>query len=167
MHRECALFYKDSYLIVASSSLVSDESLPAYDQLATNNESIHYSVIENYTIYLVDVRRALLCDKIRFPADKINLTHNQSFSLFRNVFAVLSQQNQTIHVYNLVESAAGRCRFVLSRQIGRFCFGDDAEYVQNTLIARSLVGGGGGGGVETRSMTSSTLTTQTSLTRSR
>lgn len=137
MHRECALFYKDTYLIVASASLVSDENLPAYDELAANNESIHYSVIENYTIYLVDMKRSCLCDKLRFQADKINLTHNQSLSLFRNVFAVLSQQNQTIYMYNLVEDGARRCRFVATRQIGRFCNPDDAEFIQSTLVSRN------------------------------
>lgn len=134
MHRECALFYKDNYVIVASSNIVSDENLPSYEQLVTNNESIHYSVVESYTIYLVDMKRACLCDKIRFGADKINLTHNQSLSLFRNVFAVLSQQNQTIYVYNLVESSgSGTCKFMPVRQIGRFCFSDDAEFVTSSL----------------------------------
>lgn len=102
INRECTLFYKTSYLIVASSEVVSEDNLPPYDQLTANNESLHYGYIENYTIYLVNLDAPKVCDKIRFKADKLNLTHNQSFCLFRNTFTVLSQQNQTIYVYNIV-----------------------------------------------------------------
>lgn len=148
IHRECALFYKDSYLIIASSGIVNDESLPPYEQLAANNETIHYNVVENYTIYLVDIKRAILCDKIKFNADKINLTHNQSLSLFKNVFSILSQQNQTIHIYHIVHSSLNnndksknssriKYKFVLVKQIGRFCFSDDFDYFQAPLNAKS------------------------------
>jgi len=90
-------------LIVASSEVVSEDNLPPYDQLAANNESLHYGhFIENYTIYLVNLTEKKLCDSIKFRADKLNLTHNQSLCLFKNTFTVLSHQNQTIYVYNIV-----------------------------------------------------------------
>lgn len=167
MHRECALFYKENFLIVASSSLVQDENLPAYDQLATNNESIHYTVVENYTIYLIDLKRNVLCDKIRFPSDKINLTHNQSLSLFRNVFAVLSQQNQTIHVYHLVEHGLNKYRFVLIKQIGRFCFPDDVDLVEASFSSRSTLANLIGKEATNVDQTTTTTTVTRSLTRSR
>lgn len=144
IHRECALFFKDSYLIVASNATVNDDNLPSYDQLATNNESIHYSTIENYTIYLIDIQESILCDKIKFNAERINLTHNQSLSLFNNVFAVLSQQNQTIYIYHLVDSSEHfktscktnrqKYKFQLVNQIGRFTFSDDNEFITNFSI---------------------------------
>jgi hypothetical protein len=104
INRECTLFFKNNYLIVASSEVVSEDNLPPYDQLATNNESIHNAgVIENYTIYLIDISKAKVCDRIKLKADKLNLIHNQSLCLFKNVFTILSQQNQTIYVYNIGE----------------------------------------------------------------
>lgn len=137
IHRECALFYKNSYLIVASSVFVNEENLPSYDQIATNNEAIHYNAMENYTIYLVDINQAFLCDKITFTADKINLTHNQSLSLYKNIFAILSQQNQTIHIYYLMPTLTTErnmsYKFVLAKQIGRFCFSDDLDYIQRPM----------------------------------
>ncbi|CAF0712505.1 unnamed protein product [Brachionus calyciflorus] len=139
IHRECALFYKNSYLIVASSVIVNEENLPSYEQIASNNEAIHYNIMENYTIYLVDIKKAIICDKIKFTADKINLTHNQSLSLFKNVFAVLSQQNQTIHIYYIMptlnqDSSTISFKFVLAKQIGRFCFSDDLDYIQRPIL---------------------------------
>lgn len=134
IHRECALFYKNSYLIVASSVFANEENLPSYDQIASNNEAIHYNTMENYTIYLVDINNAFLCDKITFAADKINLTHNQSLSLYKNIFAVLSQQNQTIYIYYLMPTITNErkisYKFVLAKQIGRFCFSDDLDFIQ-------------------------------------
>ena len=138
MNRECALFFNNRYLIVGSSENLGEENLPSYNDLASNNESIHFSSCENYTIYLIDVEHGNVCDKLKFKADKISLAHNQSLGLFGNVFAVLSQQNQTIHVYNLVSnlpaSSAGP-KFVLIQSIGRFAFSDDSEYINN-LSAR-------------------------------
>jgi de-etiolated-1 len=131
MNRECALFYKNVYLIVASSELLNDDNLPSYSQLATNNESIHSGMIENYTIYLVNIKQKKICDKLKFKGDKLNLAFNQSFGLFNNVFIVLSLQNQTIHVYNLVEDGETGCKFIHKQSIGRFCFNDDEELIQN------------------------------------
>ncbi len=102
INRECTLFFNNNYVIVASSEVVSEDNLPPYEHIAANNESLHYGFIENYTIYLVNIKEAKLNDKIRFKADKINLTHNQSLCLFKNTFTVLSQQNQTVHIYNIV-----------------------------------------------------------------
>jgi hypothetical protein len=134
-HRECILFYKSTHLIVASSSVLSEDQTPPFDQLATNNESILYSIIENYTIYLIEIKTGRLCDKIEFKADKINLAHNQSFSLFQNLFAILSQQNQAIHLYYLIESHDGKTlKFELMLQIGRFCFSDDENFLNDFLI---------------------------------
>ena len=141
MNRECALFFKSSYLIVTSSEVISDDNMPPYDQLSTNNESIHFGTIENYTIYLFDVVNNKLDDKIRFKADKLNLIHGQSLCLFKNVFTVLSQQNQTIYVYNILPyknsietnntNNKTVYKFVLVNSIGRFCNPDDCEIIQN------------------------------------
>jgi de-etiolated-1 len=133
LNRDCILFFMNSFLIVASSETVSDDNLPPYSQLASNNESIHYGLIENYTIYLIDIKKAIICDKLIFKADKLNLTHNQAFGLFNNIFTVLSLQNQTIHVYNLVPIEIDdqlSYKFVLKQSIGRFCFDNDYETIR-------------------------------------
>lgn len=137
VNRECTLFYKNSYIIVASSEVVNEDNLPPYDQLAANNESLHYGFIENYTIYLVNLNSLKLCDKIRFKADKLNLTHNQSLCLFKNKLTILSQQNQTIHIYNIAPTSPQKSskdidyKFIPVQQIGRFCYSDDSDYIQN------------------------------------
>ena len=140
INRECALFYNNNYLIVASSEYINDEALPQYSDIASNNESIHYSAVENYTIYLIDIRKGKLCDKLKFNADKINLTNNQSLCLFKNTFSVLSLQNQTIYVYNIMKlnntnSNSFKLKFMPINSIGRFSFSDDAEWLnmQNVI----------------------------------
>ena len=143
MNRECSLFYNNNYLIVASSEIVTEENTPSHHKLATNNESIFYSTSENYTIYLVDLKSGRLNDKIKFNADKLNLTHNQSLCLFKNVFAVLSQQNQTIHVYKLIKTSLrikneqnhDGLKFIYVQQIGRFCFQDDSDFISQSMEA--------------------------------
>lgn len=132
MNRECGLFYKNSFMIVASSCTISDDYLPHYNGLASNNESIHIGSTYNYTIYLVDIKNSKVCDKVKLKADKLNLTHNHSIGLFQNVFIVLSLQNQTIHVYNLVPSLDEKMSyiFVFIKSIGRFCFNDDQDIIK-------------------------------------
>ena len=85
INRECTLFYNDNYLIVASYEFISDDSLPSYHQITQNNESIHVYPIENYTIYLINIKTCKLCDTLTFKQDKIILTHNQGLNLYRNV----------------------------------------------------------------------------------
>ena len=139
MNRECILFFKNSYLIVASSESLTDENFASYEEIASNNESRQLGLIENYTIYLVNINRAKLCDKIRLKSNKLNLTHNQSLCLFKNVFTVLSQQNQTIYLYNIVPlnnlntniDSDIEYKFVLIQEIGRFCNPDDKIFIKN------------------------------------
>ena len=140
INRECTLFFNDNYLIVASSEQINDDSLPPYSQLSENNESIHVSPIENYTIYLINLNACKQCDLLTFKHDKIVLTHNQGLNLYRNVFSVLSQQNQTIHIYRIIDclndSTKYDKQFVLLTKIGRFCFLYDSELLQNSLITQ-------------------------------
>lgn len=133
INRECALFYSNDYLIVASSEVVNDDAYPSYDQIAQNNESIAINPIENYTFFLVDMKNYRLSDKITFKYDKIAITHNQGLGLYKNVFAVLSQQQQQITVYLLKEENS-KLKFIQKYQIGRFCSPDDSEYFHTPYL---------------------------------
>ncbi len=138
INRECTLFYNENYLIVASYEFISDDSLPSYHQITQNNESIHVYPIENYTIYLINIETCKLCDTLTFKQDKIILTHNQGLNLYRNVFSVLSQQNQTIYIYKIINNLNDETKydkqFILVTQIGRFCYRYDSDLLQNSLI---------------------------------
>jgi hypothetical protein len=189
MNRECALFFKNNYLIVASSEIVSEENYPPYDLMTSNNESLHFGGIENYTIYLVDIKNGKLCDKLKYKADKISLTHNQSLGLFKNIFTVLSQQNQTINVYNIVADIIldsiedysksnvfkqdVRYKFVLVNQIGRFCFSDDSDILQyptinsNTENATASAVSSSGSSAQTRVKAATSISTQPTQIKTR
>ncbi len=143
IHRECALFYESTHLI-AASSVACEELLPVEDATsASNNESIDYSIVENYTIYLIDIKNARVCDKLKFNSEKINLAHNQSLGLFQDTFAVLTQKSQTVHIYKIKEEIdetskfKSALKFVNVQQIGRFCYPDDLEFVQNSTKDQS------------------------------
>lgn len=166
MNRECLLFFDNSYLIVGSSEVISDENLPAYTELASNNEAVHYSLIENYTIYLVDIRNHKLCDKLRFKAEKLNLIHNQSFSLFDDTFLILSIQNQSIYVYRLLKNhAEEHYRFVLIQTIGRFCFDNDQELLDSPRLFLSRLARVTGDAAEAAAVSKSRLMRRANFTQ--
>ena len=83
INRECTIFFNEHYVIVASSEFLNDDSLPPYSQLAENNETLHVSPIENYSIYLINLKTCKLCDSLKFKNDKIILTHNQGLYLYK------------------------------------------------------------------------------------
>lgn len=62
-----------------------------------------------------------MTDSKAFKCDKINLSHNQGLSLCNSRLAVLSIQQQTIHLFEIENGA-----FVPLQAIGRFCYPDDA-----------------------------------------
>ena len=87
-----------------------------------NNESILVdSQSLDYTIYLIDISEGVVADMKEFKCDKINLSYNQGLSLCNSRLAVLSLQQQTIHLFDI-----GTGSLVLLQEIGRFCYPDDA-----------------------------------------
>lgn len=69
-----------------------------------NNESVTpnpRSPLEDYSLHIIDLHTGRLCDTRSFKCDKIILSHNQGLYLYRNILAVLSVQQQTIHVFQV------------------------------------------------------------------
>ncbi|XP_057337239.1 DET1 homolog [Microplitis mediator] len=131
LNRECCLFTDDSrYVIVGSVRHISDELRPHFYQIYSNNEALAptpISPLEDYCIYLVDIKTGQFCDYRRFVADKIYLSYNQGVYLYKEILAVLSVQHQTIHIFQVIDGL-----FVDIRKIGRFCLEDESYIVAST-----------------------------------
>ena len=125
LNRECSLYTDDSrYVIVCSAIAVPEEPTPYFYDIYRNNESVFPNVrspLEHYSIHIVDLYTGQHCDKRSFRFDKIYLSHNQGLYLYNNTLAVLSVQQQTIHIFQITKYGL----FIDIRTIGRFCFDDD------------------------------------------
>eukprot|EP00064_Thunnus_orientalis_P007300 superscaffoldBa00000800_g7320 len=125
LNRECSLFTDDCrYVIVGSAVYVPEEPPPYFFEVYRNNESVTpnpRSPLEDYSLHIIDLHTGRLCDTRSFKCDKIILSHNQGLYLYRNILAVLSVQQQTIHVFQVTPEGT----FLDVRTIGRFCYEDD------------------------------------------
>ncbi|KAF7225049.1 hypothetical protein G4P62_013086 [Nothobranchius furzeri] len=125
LNRECSLFTDDCrYVIVGSAVYVPEEPQPYFFEVYRNNESVTpnpRSPLEDYSLHIIDLHTGRLCDTRSFKCDKIILSHNQGLYLYRNILAVLSVQQQTIHVFQVTPDGT----FLDVRTIGRFCYEDD------------------------------------------
>ncbi|XP_048584227.1 DET1 homolog isoform X2 [Nematostella vectensis] len=125
LNRECSLFTDDGrYVIVGSASYVPEDPHPFFFDIYRNNESVSpnpRSPLEDYTIHIVDLRKGRLSDSRTFKCDKIFLSHNQGLYLYRDLLAILSVQQQTIHIFQVTKDG----KFIEVRSIGRFCHEDD------------------------------------------
>ena len=130
LNRECSLFtYNGQYVIVGSAIYLPDDPHPHFFDVYRNNESVSpnlRSPLEDYTLHIIDLETGRCCDSRHFKCDKIFLSHNQGLYLYKDTFAVLSVQQQTIHIFQVTPDGT----FVDVRKIGRFCYEDD-EFVYN------------------------------------
>lgn len=121
--RNCILFTEDGqYALVGSSISLEDVPLE-FNDTYSNNESVNptrSSPLENYTLYLINLRLGLVSQSLLFKSDKIHFNYNQGVYLFNNTVAVLSVQHQTIYIYKIVNN-----QMHLLRKIGQFCHEDD------------------------------------------
>ncbi len=105
LNRECSLFTDDCrYVIVGSAAYLPEEPHPHFFEVYRNNESVTpnpRSPLEDYSLHIIDLHTGRLCDTRTFKCDKIILSHNQGLYLYRNILAVLSVQQQTIHVFQV------------------------------------------------------------------
>ncbi|RWS25847.1 DET1-like protein, partial [Leptotrombidium deliense] len=138
LNRECSLFTDDSrLLVVGSAAYVSEESHPHYFDVYRNNESMSLSarsLLEDYSLHLIDIRNGTLCDKRTFKTDKIYLSHNQGIYLYKNTLAVLSVQHQTIHIFHIEYDILYEGKFVDVKKIGRFCYEDDEFLISSVQL---------------------------------
>nr|XP_014340363.1 PREDICTED: DET1 homolog [Latimeria chalumnae] len=125
LNRECSLFTDNCrYVIVGSAIYVPEEPHPLFFEIYRNNESVTpnlRSQLEDYSLHIIDLHTGRLCDTRTFKCDKIILSHNQGLYLYKNILAILSVQQQTIHVFQVTPEGT----FIDVRTIGRFCYEDD------------------------------------------
>ncbi len=144
LNRECSLFTDDNrYVIVSSSILLPDEPVPHMYETFRNNESLSPNpryILEDYTLYIVDLLEGVVTDSHSFKCDKIFLSHNQGLSMCSSKLAVLSSQHQTIHVFEIIHGC-----FISQLEIGRFCYPDDGMIFSQAQFsnASSAVGSDG------------------------
>lgn len=132
LNRECSLFTDDSqYVLVGSCHQLPEESSSRFYDVYRNNECItpNYRLIpEDYTLYIIQLKTGIVCDKRRFRLDKIYLSHNQGVCLYGNILTILSVQQQVIHVFQISPQGT----FIPMRTIGRFCYDDDEIFYRQT-----------------------------------
>ncbi|XP_033120699.1 DET1 homolog [Anneissia japonica] len=124
LNRECSLFTDDGRYVIVGSAVFIPEDRHFFD-IYRNNESISPNpkfMLEDYSLHIIDLESGILCDTRTFKCDKIFLSHNQGIYLFKNILAVLSVQQQTIHIFHVTSDGS----FIDVQTIGRFCFEDDA-----------------------------------------
>lgn len=137
LNRECSLFTEDMrYIIVGSAVQVAEDPHPQFHDIYRNNESVSPSVrfpLEDYTLHIVELETGRLCDNKHFKCDKIFLSHNQGLYLYKDILAVLSVQQQTIHILQVLPCG----QFVEIRRLGQFCFEDD-QLVLSSIVSSSV-----------------------------
>lgn len=147
LNRESSLFTNDDrYVIVSSSIPLPDEPHPHMYEAFRTNESLSPSqrfVLENHSLYMVDLLRGVVADTHSFPCDKIFLSHNQGLSLCGSKLAVLSSQHQTVHIFDIING-----KFISQFEIGRFCNPDGALIFNHAQFGSnsSAIGIGGNDG---------------------
>ncbi|XP_060116153.1 DET1 homolog isoform X2 [Heteronotia binoei] len=103
LNRECSLFTDDCrYVIVGSAAYLPEEPHPPFFEVYRNSESVTpnpRSPLEDYSLHIIDLHTGKLCDTRTFKCDKVILSHNQGLYLYKNILAILSVQQQTIHVF--------------------------------------------------------------------
>ena len=138
LNRECSLFTDDEvYVVVGSSMPIPDEAYPQMYETFRNNESVvpnARSPLEDYSLYIIDMRGGIVSDSRPFKCDKIYLSHNQGLSLCDSTLAVLSVQHQTIHLFQIQNGT-----FLPVQDIGRFCYpGDEMVFAEARLVQPEL-----------------------------
>ena len=125
LNRECSLFTDDGrYVIIGSAALIPEDTHPLFYDMYRNNESVSPNAkipLEDYSIHIVDLDNGKLCDSRQFKCDKIFLSHNQGLYLYHETLAVLSVQQQTIHIFHITSPGI----FIDVKTIGQFCYEDD------------------------------------------
>lgn len=89
------------------------------------------SPVEDYTLYIIELKTGVITDSRDFTSDKIIFSHNQGLYLYENTLAVLSIQQQTIYIFHLKDG-----KFNLLRSIGRFC-SQEEEFLFNSCVQTS------------------------------
>ena len=135
LNRECSLFTEDMrYIIIGSALQVAEDPHPQFHDIYRNNESLSISQhtrfpLEDCTLHIIELETGKLKDSRHFKCDKIFLSHNQGLYLYKDILAILSVQQQTIHILQVLPDG----KFVEIRRLGRFCYEDDQLVLSSVL----------------------------------
>ena len=125
LNRECSLFSDcGKFVIVGSAVYIPDSTHPQFHDVYRNNECVSPGTrfpLEDYTLHIVELETGAHIDSRCFKCDKISLSHNQGLYLYKDTLAVLSIQQQTVHIFQLTSQG----KLIDVRSIGRFCYEDD------------------------------------------
>ena len=137
LHRECMIFSANcKFLIVAAFYPIQDYVPNNFYEIFHNNESLSSNqryILENSTIFVINIKTGRITDKQHFVQDRINYLHNQGLSLYGNHLAVLSIQHQTVHFYELCENGT----LVKLLEVGRFCQLGDKDMFEEAHMTQS------------------------------
>ncbi|KAG9303109.1 hypothetical protein G9A89_005067 [Geosiphon pyriformis] len=114
----CLITKNNKYMILASSA----QSVCSPDEARKYPCSLNsLSTFDDITFYIVHIETGQICDKIKYKSECIYLQHHSGVGLIGNLFAILSVQNQTIHILHIKDDG----HFVNVRSIGWFNHDDD------------------------------------------
>eukprot|EP00128_Syssomonas_multiformis_P010396 Colp12_sorted_trinity150504_noHs@32009 len=121
LNKDFALFvHRGKYVILASQC-------PSPSSAAVNDHRHHpdslncFSNHEDTTFYIVEISSGEVTDKWTFKADFISLNRSFGVHIYNDLMAVLSLQNQVIHIFQVKDCGT----FVQVRSVGPFCYEDD------------------------------------------
>lgn len=78
LNRECSLFTDNGFALVVSATQMSNNQRSKSYDLYTNNKAYKpLFLLENYTIYLLNLNCGAICHSIHLKCDKIYLDNNQ------------------------------------------------------------------------------------------
>ena len=90
-------------------------SSEAYNCSQPNAHSLRGLPLENVTFHVVELASGRVTHRTRFRRDFIQLVHHSGVYLYKDLFAVLSIQNQAVHVFQLkVRALVPVCSLSLS-----------------------------------------------------
>ncbi|RUS17166.1 De-etiolated protein 1 Det1-domain-containing protein [Endogone sp. FLAS-F59071] len=97
----CIVTSNKKYMILASCapSTTTGEEVRRYPCSLTC-----IPALDDFTFYTVHIDTGKVADKRTFKADHISLSHHIGVSLYGSLFAVLSTQNQTIHIMQIKDT---------------------------------------------------------------
>ena len=127
LNRECCLFTDDGRYVIVGSSMPHSESTdqqnPEMYDAFRHNESVspnNRSSLEDYMLYVVNIKSGTVTDSYAFKCDRIYLSHNQGLSLCGSTLALLSVQHQTVTIFQVYSGV-----LIMLLSVGRFCYSDD------------------------------------------
>jgi de-etiolated-1 len=114
-----------SPLFTAEQSLFSSDafSTPSFTfrpEYSSHQNYLGLSSLEDITFYLVGLKDGQVYDKRTFKKDFIHLANHAGVYLYNDLFAVLSLQTQTVHLFQIKGNS-----FIDVRTIGHQCYEDD------------------------------------------